>query len=342
VSGAQTAPAGRIGVAGPWFEDLQTGDVFDEAPAMTITEGHAAAHQAIVGDRLRLGLDRELSREVTGGEIVHPGLTCDLAIGQSTLPTQRVIGNLFYRGLALRRAACIGDTLSTVTEVLALKQNRPKPGRAASGLAALRVRTVDQEGRAVLDFVRCAMLPLHDPDADTGRADDVSAVAAELPADGLAASALDWRLDRFRELVPGTHLDGVTEGAVMEVEGGDVVSSAPELARMTLNIATAHADEHAVGGRRLVYGGHTIGIAASHLTRALPNLVTVVAWRGCDHLGPVAEGDTLRSRVRVDRIEPEQGLAGALVHLEVRVTARATDGPEREVLAWSPIALMAI
>ena len=41
---------------------------------------------------------------------------------------------------------------------------------------------------------------------------------------------------------------------------GDVVSSAPELARLTLNIAATHHDSR-VGGRRLVYGGHTIGLA---------------------------------------------------------------------------------
>ena len=48
-------------VAPPWFEDLQVGTVFDAAPAVTLTEGHAALHQAIAGDRLRLALDRTLA-----------------------------------------------------------------------------------------------------------------------------------------------------------------------------------------------------------------------------------------------------------------------------------------
>jgi acyl dehydratase len=85
-----------------------------------------------------------------------------VAIGQSTLVTQRVIANLFYRGLVLRRSPTIGDTLSTTTEVVALRQNSPRPGRAATGLAAPRARTVDQQKRRVLDFWRCAMLPLRD------------------------------------------------------------------------------------------------------------------------------------------------------------------------------------
>lgn len=139
-----TARSSTETVAAPFFEDLQVGQVVDSAPALTLSEGHAAVHQSILGDRLRLALDAELSREVVGGTatLAHPGLVCDVAIGQSTLLTQRVIGNLFYRGLALRRAPLLGDTLRTTTEVVRLRQNSAKPGRAATGLAVLRARTI--------------------------------------------------------------------------------------------------------------------------------------------------------------------------------------------------------
>ena len=45
----------------PYFEDLEVGQLVTEAPALTLTPGHAATHQAILGDRLRLALDAELS-----------------------------------------------------------------------------------------------------------------------------------------------------------------------------------------------------------------------------------------------------------------------------------------
>ena len=73
--------------------------------------------------------------------LAHPNLVCDVAIGQSTGPTQRVLGNLFYRGLVLLRPVFIGDTLRTRTEVVGLKQNRPRPDGTATGLVALRIRT---------------------------------------------------------------------------------------------------------------------------------------------------------------------------------------------------------
>ena len=119
----------RVTVGGPYFEDLERGQVFD-APAMTLTSGHAAIHQAIAGDRMLLPLDAPLSRKVTGCDeaLIHPNLVCDVAIGQSTVPTQRVLGNLFYRGLVLLHQVFRGDTLRTQTEVVALKQNRVEDG----------------------------------------------------------------------------------------------------------------------------------------------------------------------------------------------------------------------
>ncbi len=46
-----------VSVEDPWFEELAHGDVFDTAPATTLTDGAATAHAAIVGERLRLARD---------------------------------------------------------------------------------------------------------------------------------------------------------------------------------------------------------------------------------------------------------------------------------------------
>src|SRR5262249_5780476 len=107
---------------GPYFDDLSMGQVLGWAPALTLSAGLAAAHQAIVGDRMRLALDTDLCAAVTGapGPLAHPALVCDVAIGQSTLVTQRVKANLFYRGLTFHRFPAIGDTIYTRTEVVGL------------------------------------------------------------------------------------------------------------------------------------------------------------------------------------------------------------------------------
>ncbi|MCV7258568.1 MaoC family dehydratase [Mycobacterium shimoidei] len=323
--------------SGPYFDDLHVGQVFPDAPSMTLTPGLAAVHQSILGDRLRLPLDAELSQAVTGltAPLAHPGLVCDVAIGQSTLVTQHVKANLFYRGLVFYRFPAIGDSLFTRTEVVGLKKNSAKPGRKPTGLAALRMTTIDQADRLVLDFYRCAMLPLS-PDAEPNaadHADDLSAIGADLVAPPPATQ--EWNGDVFRERIPGPHFDPGLAGAVLR-SSADVVSSAPELARLTLNIAAVHHDSR-ISGRRLVYGGHTIGLALAQATRLLPNLATVLGWQSCDHTGPVHEGDTLYSELHVESADPVDD--GGVLGLRSLVYAVGESEPDRQVLDWRFTAL---
>ena len=343
--GALTPAAASPAVGdGPWFEDLHIGQVFADAPGLTLTDGHAAAHQAIVGDRMKLPLDAPLSRAVVGGErtLAHPALVWDVAIGQSTTATRRVIANLFYRGLVLRRAVRIGDTLRTRTEVVALRQTSRRPDAGARGLAVLHVITTDQHDRVVLDFRRCAMLPLRDPVGHTGAADDLDHVPGELDPGVIAESVQGWRLGAL--LVGGARpaFDDLAVGTRWRSDGGDVVSGAPELARLTLNVAIAHHDRLRPGGdgRRLVYGGHTIAIAAAHAARALPTLATITAWHGCDHLAPVLEGDTLYTDLALERVDP-LGSGGGIAHLRARVQAAGERGERRAVLDWRFAAVLA-
>ena len=334
--------------SGPYFDDLEVGRVFDTAPSVTLTEGLAAAHQAILGDRLRLPLDAHLSGRVTGAPLAHPGLVTDLAIGQSTLVTRHVKANLFYRGLRFHRHPHLGDTLTTRTEVAGLRSTTRRPGREPTGLVALRMVTTDQEGRTVLDFHRCAMLPLSDgvdPD-EAPRTDDLTMIGtgpgagadagADAGTDAGWASPGGWDLAAYRCAVPGAGAAPPSPGTVLRT-GADVVSSAPELARLTLNIAETHHDQRVAGGHRLVYGGHTIGLALAQATRTLPAMITVLGWASCDHLGPVREGDTLSSELTVGASRPLPD--GAALDLRSLVTAHREDG-DVPVLDWHYTVLM--
>ena len=231
-----TDSAEPVRVGGPYFEDFSVGQVFADAPAMTLTSGHAALHQALVGDRMRLPLDAVLSTSVTGRRetLAHPSLVCDVAIGQSTAATQRVRGNLFYRGLVLLRPVYIGDTLRTTTEIVGLRQNRPRPDGSATGLVALRMRTENQAGERVLDFWRCPMIPLRSADSQTGHTDRFEDIPTELDMERVARSVVpDWRFELIREQVPGAHFADVEAGCMYEIEGRDTVTAAPELVRLT-------------------------------------------------------------------------------------------------------------
>lgn len=319
----------------PWFEDFSVGDDLSAVPAVTITDGHAAAHQMVFGDRSRLSIDLPLCSRVTGSDrmLANPSLVCNLAIGQSTIPTQRVMGNLFYRGLRFHRPVYVGDTLTTTTKVVALRQNTIKPGRLASGMVGLEMHVVNQSGDTVLLFWRCPMVPCQSSEADTGHQDDLAVMPAEIEQGDLLASVPAWDLGAM----PPTP-DLFHDGAVIPVEARDTVTSAPEIVRLTLNMAMTHTDAgRSVYGKRLVYGGHTISMAAAQLSRVLPSLATILCWYQCDHTAPVFEQDILGSVITVHESLPVEG--GRVLKLGIEVYAERGDqapepGTDIKVLDW--------
>ena len=327
----------------PFFEDLEVGQVFDSMPAVTITSGLAAAHLATFGDPLALALSAPLARAVTGRDepLADPALAMSVALGQSTVVTRRVVANLFYRQMRFR-PVFVGDTLSTRVEVLALRENRRREGRAPSGMVLLGVTTRNQDGETVMSCERSPMLPMRS-DAPTGRADDLGEAADATPLADLAALAPPgWSLGPLGEAA-GPH-DAWPVGEERTEELRDTVSSAREYVRLTNNVAMAHRDgRFGQRGARLVYGGHTVGLAQAALVRLCPSVATVLAWRACDHLGPVFEDDAVETTAR---LLAEHPLAdGRLLEFEVRVRAERAapeaNGRVDDVLRWQPVVLAA-
>ncbi|WP_020112842.1 MaoC family dehydratase [Rhodococcus sp. 114MFTsu3.1] len=324
-------------IRSPYFDELVVGQVFDTAPSVTLTEGLAAVHSSIVGNRYALSLDRASAQAVCGGFVVNPALVWDISIGQSTLATQHVRANLFYRGLHFHRSPVVGDTLRTTTVVEALRENARKPERSPTGLVVLRITTVDQHERTVLDYRRCAMVLLSPLAPETGHRDYVSSETETPESVDTFSSVVEWDTE---ELSASGGLKTWEVGTEFEVLGGDVVSSAPELARLTGNLARVHHDSAAGGGARLVYGGHSIGIAFHHVCQAIPGVVAVSGWHGCDHVGPVHEGDFLTSTVTIESVEPN---ADGLCALGLRVVTSSRDVLEQgcsTVLVWRPIVIV--
>ncbi|HMM75189.1 MAG TPA: MaoC family dehydratase [Gammaproteobacteria bacterium] len=334
-----------IKIDGPYFEEFSRGQLF-AAPSITVTDGHAAVYSALFGDRMRLPLDRHLSRRVTGDErpLAHSYLAVHLAAGQTTYASQHVKGNLFYRGMLLRKPVFVGDSLYTTTKVVGLKQNKVKPGRAATGMVALEMTTVNQRDEVVLHFWRCPMIACRDPQADTGHDDDFGWIPNSFDeAALLGALPGGWNLAPLASELTGLRAPAIAVGDEVEIGPQDTVTCAPELVRMSLNIAYTHTDAtKSYLGERLVYGGHTISFALAQVVRGLPNLLAMVAWRYCDHLAPVLEGDIISTRFKlVGLVEAPQG--GRLYDLEIEASATRRDKASGEyrtekVLAWGLVA----
>lgn len=324
------APAGD----GPWFEDFTVGEQIDPAPAITIGPGEAAVYQAICGDPLAISLSRPLAEAVTGqpGAVVNPALVLQVAIGQSTVATRKVVANLFYRGVRQLRTVRMGDTLTTTVIVRGLREASARPDRPPRGLVLLGMQTVDGQGRLVLDFERCALVRRRS-DAPTGHHDELGGTPDGFDMDSFVEAApADWDL---------TPLGGSQDWPVGETRRDplrDTVTDAPALARLTQNLAPPHRDASlGQGGKRLVYGGHTVGLAQAGLVRLLPTAATVMGWHLCDHTGPVFEDDVVDVSATLDAIHLVDN--GRLLAFTVIVQAERGGADPVPVLDWRPIVL---
>src|SRR5690606_17012974 len=194
------------------------------------------------------------------------------------------------------------------------------PDKPRRGMALLGMRVMNDTNEVVADFERCALLPFRDPDAEPGFADDLGPTSTPLDLASYERYApTGWDLsplgDRTEWPIGETRRDPLR----------DTVTDAPALVRLTQNLAAAHRDARlGQKGCRLVYGGHTIGLAQASLVRLLPSMATIVGWHSCDHTGPVFEGDVLSVQATLDAELAVDG-GGRLLAFTVLVDAEADD-----------------
>jgi len=317
---------------GLFYDDMHVGLRFPSPPGVHIDASMATLYTAICGDGLPLTQDQSLCKQVTGSNalLVNPALVLHVSIGASTVATRNVIGNLFYRNVVLARQLYHGETLRTVTGVVAMADTRPKPNVAPRGKVVLSISTSTADGDIVVDYERCPLLPCRGNDAP-GLADEIGPAAPELD------------LARFIDAVPtGWDLDGLGAhdhwdlGTTRNDLQRDVVDMATALVRITHNQAAVHRDTEASSyDGRLVYGGHTVALAQASLGRVLSGMATVVGWHSCNHSAPVFEEDILScSHTLVDQAAVNGGVLRA-VHIEVKAHRKGSESTK--VLDWTPI-----
>jgi acyl dehydratase len=247
------------------------------------------------------------------------------SIGQTTMATRQAIANLYYRSVRVLRPVGLGETLSTVTTVLGLKDSSPK-GDQHRGKVWLGIVTSTENGPLV-EYERCALVRSRSSQPP-GHGDQIPGPSDPTPLDQLAGAVPAWDLGRL----PAADWT-IDEARVDPLR--DHVDLAAPLARLTFNQAAVHRDATtSANGVRLVYGGHVQGLAQASLTRMLPGLAAVVAWDGCDHVGPAHEGDLLEFSHRLVELAPAG--SGRLMRFET-IGSKVTADGSPEVLRWTPI-----
>jgi len=299
--------------AGRFFEDYAVGDVITHAVPRTISGGERALYHALYPARGALCSSDEFARACgLPASPVDDLITFHTVFGK-TVPDVSVnaVANLGYAEGRWLRPVYPGDTLTSQSEVIGVKQN----SNGKSGVVWVRTTGRNQRNEEVLSYVRWVMVrksnPTPAPEAVIPKLTDAVAASDIVVPDGLSFEGYDFALagepHRLRDYAVGEvidHVDGVT------IEEAEHMLAT----RLWQNTAKLHFDAtNREDGRRLIYGGHVISLARALSFNGLANAQMIVALNGGVHANPCFAGDTVRAWSEVlDRTETDAPGVGAI------------------------------
>jgi 2-methylfumaryl-CoA hydratase len=299
---------------GNFFEDFTLGQVIQHATPRTLTEGDRAVYGSLYPTRFAIPSSAEFAKNV--GLAVHPVeelIAFHVAFGK-TVPdvSLNAVANLGYAELRFHQPVVPGDTLSTSSEVIGLKEN----SNGKSGVVYVRSTAVNQRGETALEWARWVMVHKRNSEAPAPEtvipelASVVDPATLVIP-DGLDFSSYDFvaagephRWDDYAVGEKIDHVDGVT-----------ITDTEHQLAtRLWQNTAKVHFNVEArPDGNRLVYGGHIISMARALSFNGLANAQIIAGINAGAHTSPAFAGDTVYAWSEVlDKAETAESSVGAL------------------------------
>ncbi len=297
MSEVSTASASKTS-PGRFFEDFRLGETIVHATPRTVTSGDVSLYTALYGPRFAVQ-----SSDAFAKTIGYPAAPVDdllvfhIVFGK-TVPDISInaVANLGYADGRFLKPVFPGDTLSTVSEVIGLKQT----SGGDSGIVYVRSIGRNQDGEIVLSYARWVLVRKRHPGTpaefelvpELPKAVAPEALGEGCPPlqlagydDGLAGSPFRWGDYRAGEMID--HVDGMT---VEEAEH--------QLAtRLYQNTAKVHFDGYGARetrfGKRLIYGGHVISLARALSFNGLGNAFHIAAINAGRHVSPLFAGDTV-------------------------------------------------
>ena len=283
--------------AGRFFEDFVFNEVIQHATPRTITVGDCALYIALTGARNPLHCSEPFA-QLLGYKAapVDDLLAFHIAFGK-TVPDISVnaIANLGYADVRFIQPVFVGDTLSTSSQVVGLRQN----SSGKNGVVYVRSTSVNQRGEPVLSWVRWVMVHKK----DLGRTAPMTSVPT-LPS-FVAPENLNipsyFSTKKFDAKATGGEYfwEDYQAGERMNHASGMTINNGDHsmATRLYQNNARLHFDDFAMQsssfGKRLVYGGVPISLCRSLSFEGLENAISVLAINAGTHTNPSFAGDTI-------------------------------------------------
>lgn len=319
---------------GNFFEDFTVGQVIQHATPRTVTEGDRAVYGSLYPTRFAIPSSAAFAASV--GLDPHPVedlIAFHIAFGK-TVPdiSLNAVANLGYAELRFHRPVLPGDTLSTSSEVIGLKEN----SNGKSGVVYVRSTAVNQRGEVALDWVRWVMVHkrnVETPAPETVVPELASAVAAD---DLIVPAGLDFASYDFAAAgEPHRWADYEVGEKIDHVDGVTLTDSEHQQAtRLWQNTAKVHFNVEArPDGNRLIYGGHVISMARALSFNGLANAQLLAAINAGAHTAPAFAGDTIYAWSEVlDKAEVSDSVGALRLRLvatkgrDESMTLRGEDG----------------
>ncbi len=283
---------------GNFFEDYQMGQILTHATPRTVTAGDAAVYMSLYGPRFALQSSDAFARAVGYPQAPLDDLLTFHVVFGKTVPdiSLNAIANLGYASGRFLKPAYPGDTLSTVSEVIGLKENSNRE----TGTVYVRSTGRNQNGDIVLEYIRWVMVRKRDKEATAGKAVvpqlpdriDPAELGGAVPRIDCAAwnDALAGSPHRWDDYDAGERIDHVDGMTIEEAEHQMAT-------RLYQNTAKVHFNQHTESkgrfGKRIIYGGVVISLARALSFNGLGNAFHIAAINGGRHVAPLFAGDTV-------------------------------------------------
>jgi 2-methylfumaryl-CoA hydratase len=283
---------------GNFFEDFRFGQTIVHATPRTVTVGDAALYTSLYGTRFAVQSSDAFAKAIGYPQSpLDDLLTFHVVFGKTTPDISlNAIANLGYANCRFLKPAYPGDTLSSVSEVIGVKENSNRE----TGTVYVRSTGRNQKGEVVLEYVRWVMVRKRDKDAPAPEA-----VVPELPARvdpaslGSAVPKLD--IGKYDFALAGSPYrwgDYEVAEKIDHVDGMTLEEAEHQIAtRLYQNTAKVHFNQHTEAkgrfGKRIVYGGVVISLARALSFNGLNNAFHLAAINGGRHVSPCFAGDTV-------------------------------------------------
>ncbi len=282
---------------GNYFEDFRLGQELIHAIPRTVTEGDVALYTALFGSRFVLNSSDQFAAGLGLPRAPVDSLLAFHMVFGKTVPdiSLNAVANLGYANGRFGQPVYPGDTLTTTSTVIGLRQN--KDGK--HGVVYVRSVGVNQRDEVVVDYVRWVMV----------RKQNLNAPAPEIVIPDLpeAVKVRDLVIphslcaecyDTTRSGSPYLWEDYEVGERIDHVDGMTIEEAEHMLAtRLYHNTAKVHFNQHVERegrfGRRIIYGGHIISLARALSFNGLANTLNVAAINAGRHTNPTFAGDTI-------------------------------------------------